>query len=45
MRDGEKSRIDISFGYSEYAVLEAGNDLFFIYKDRFSGAIQSMKIR
>lgn len=45
MRDGEQSRINISFGYSDYAVLEAGDDLFFIYKDRFSGAIQSTKIR
>lgn len=45
MSDGEKSRIDISYGYSDYAVQEAGNDLFFIYKDRFSGAVQLMKIR
>jgi hypothetical protein len=45
LSDGEKSTIDISFGYSDYAVLEAGNDLIFLYKDRFSGAVQSTKIR
>lgn len=45
MDNGEKSRIDISFGYSEYAVLEVGNDLFFIYIDRFSGEAQSKKFR
>lgn len=45
MGDGEMSRIDISFGYSEYAVLEEGRDLFLIYKDRFSGAVRSAQIR
>jgi hypothetical protein len=45
MSDGYQSRIDISFGYSDYAVLEAGDDLFFLYRDRFSGAAHSNEIR
>lgn len=45
MSDGSISRIDISFGYSEYVLLEENNELFFLYKDRFSGAVQSTKIR
>jgi len=45
MSDGEQSRIDISFGYSDYAVQEADNDLFFLYRDRFSGVVHSTKIR
>lgn len=45
MSDGQQSRIDISFGYSDYAVLEAGDDLFFLYRDRFSGAVHSSEIR
>lgn len=42
--DGKISRIDISFGYSDYAVVEAGNDLFFLFRDRFSGALHSTEI-
>ena len=45
MSDGEQSRIDISFGLSDYAVLEADNDLFFLFGDRFSGVVHSTKIR
>lgn len=45
MSDGKQSRIDISFGFSDYAVLEADNDLFFLYRDRFSGVVHSTKIR
>lgn len=45
MSDGSISRIDISFGYSEYALLEEKSNLFFLYKDRFSGVVQSTKIR
>lgn len=45
MSGGEQSRIDISFGYSDYAVLEADNDLFFLYRDRLSDVVHSTKIR
>ena len=42
--DGEVEEIGISFGYSSYAVLEGQDGLYFIFKDRFSSVITSLRI-
>jgi hypothetical protein len=40
----EVDEIGISFGYSSYAVLEGQDGFYFLFKDRFSSEITSLRI-
>lgn len=43
--NGALQEVGVSYGYSPYAVLESRHGLYFLYKDRFSSSVRSVKIQ